>query len=328
MADRPQDGPHYDYDNPWGGFRAYGAPDRRGPDMAHLDDRTGIGPGSPGGYEAAPPRHRPRHGPPWRSHYGEEPQSFDPPETHYADFGREGETYRPREMSPEDYRRRSRIYRGADFEGPRRRPADRPDEAYRQEMVRGAAYAAGYQAYPYSPDEYWWGVGPGFGFGRDFSRDLPSNPDRHPHDHRRGFWDRAADEFAAWFGDDAARARRETERDDHAGRGPKGYKRSDSRIKEDLSDLLSRDRWLDASEMEVKVKDSEVTLDGYVRRREDKKRAELWAENVLGVGHVQNNLRVDPERFSPAPGSTASTGESAVSPVGAYSTIAKNLGVK
>ena len=40
------------------------------------------------------------------------------------------------------------------------------------------------------------------------------------------------------------------------------------------------------------MKDGDVTLDGKVASRDDKRRAELWAESVSGVDHVQNNLRV------------------------------------
>ncbi|HEY8565179.1 MAG TPA: CBS domain-containing protein [Beijerinckiaceae bacterium] len=78
----------------------------------------------------------------------------------------------------------------------------------------------------------------------------------------------------------------------HAGRGPKGYKRTDDRIREDVSDRLFDDAGLDASDIDVSVADGEVTLAGTVRRREDRRRAEDIAHEVRGVGHVQNNLRV------------------------------------
>ncbi|HEX2527350.1 MAG TPA: BON domain-containing protein [Geminicoccus sp.] len=79
---------------------------------------------------------------------------------------------------------------------------------------------------------------------------------------------------------------------EHRGRGPRGYRRSDQRILEDVSDRLTEDPSLDASDIEVGVDGSEVTLSGMVRRREDKRRAEDLAEQVSGVNHVQNNLRV------------------------------------
>lgn len=105
----------------------------------------------------------------------------------------------------------------------------------------------------------------------------------------RGFFDRASDEVSSWFGDEAAEARREQ---DHRGRGPKGYVRSDARIEEDVNDRLTDDPYVDASEVEVSVKDREVTLNGTVDSRQAKRAAEDCAEHVSGVVHVQNNLRV------------------------------------
>lgn len=87
---------------------------------------------------------------------------------------------------------------------------------------------------------------------------------------------------------------------EHRGRGPKNYTRSDERIREDVNDRLSDDSWLDASDIEVVVKNCEVTLTGLVHTREDKRRAEDLAERVGGVRHVQNNLRVHPPRDTPA----------------------------
>jgi hypothetical protein len=81
-------------------------------------------------------------------------------------------------------------------------------------------------------------------------------------------------------------------RGQHRGRGPRGYKRSDARIREDVSDRLSDDGLVDASEIEVTVEGAEVTLNGTVESREQKRRAEDCAESVSGVVHVQNNLRL------------------------------------
>jgi len=109
----------------------------------------------------------------------------------------------------------------------------------------------------------------------------------------RNFWDRTSDEIASWFGDEDARRRREQ---DFRGKGPRGYKRSDDRIREDVSDHLSYDSGVDASDVEVKVANCEVTLSGTVADRYQKRRAEDCAERVFGVIHVQNNLRVkEPE---------------------------------
>ena len=111
----------------------------------------------------------------------------------------------------------------------------------------------------------------------------------------RGWWDRASDEVASWFGDDEAQRRRQMDqRYEHRGRGPKGYKRSDERIKEDVNDRLTDDYRLDASEIDVQVNDGEVVLTGSVNSRNDKRRAEDIAESVSGVKNVECRLRVQP----------------------------------
>jgi hypothetical protein len=74
------------------------------------------------------------------------------------------------------------------------------------------------------------------------------------------------------------------------GRG--GYKRSDQRVQEDVSDRLYDDPYVDASEIEVSVVGGEVTLGGTVDSRHARRRAEDIAEGVSGVTHVQNNPRV------------------------------------
>lgn len=112
------------------------------------------------------------------------------------------------------------------------------------------------------------------------------------HEEERTWFDRARDEVSSWMGDQDALHRREAD-GAHRGRGPKGYRRSDERIREDVSDRLTDDSWLNASDVEVSVSDGDVTLTGSVRSREDKKRAEALAESVTGVDNVQNNLRVD-----------------------------------
>ncbi|MEJ5023015.1 BON domain-containing protein [Ochrobactrum vermis] len=78
----------------------------------------------------------------------------------------------------------------------------------------------------------------------------------------------------------------------HRGKGPKGYTRSDDRIKEDVSDALMEDSELDASDIEVSVKKGEVTLQGQVSNRQEKRRAEDCVEACAGVTDVQNNIRI------------------------------------
>jgi osmotically-inducible protein OsmY len=86
--------------------------------------------------------------------------------------------------------------------------------------------------------------------------------------------------------------RMDERRGDYRGKGPKGYTRSDERIKEDVNDRLSDDSSLDASDIEVSVQNCEVTLSGTVNTRWEKRRAEDCAESVSGVKNVENRIKV------------------------------------
>lgn len=76
------------------------------------------------------------------------------------------------------------------------------------------------------------------------------------------------------------------------GRGPKGYQRSDERIREDVCDRLADDPMVDARDMEVTVRDGEVTLSGNAHAREEKRRIEDIIEGISGVRDIHNQLRV------------------------------------
>jgi osmotically-inducible protein OsmY len=76
----------------------------------------------------------------------------------------------------------------------------------------------------------------------------------------------------------------------HGGKGPKNYKRADSRIHEEVCDALAADAHIDASEIEVNVKDGIVTLTGTVSERSMKRAAEDCAEQVKGVTDVRNEI--------------------------------------
>ena len=134
-----------------------------------------------------------------------------------------------------------------------------------------------------------------------------NNNERSNSDNDRGFWDKASDEVSSWFGDDDAQRRRQMdERRDagshsnaygssvggHRGKGPKSYKRSDDRIKEDVNDRLSDDHHIDASHVEVSISSGEITLSGYVDSKFAKRHAEDLTEAVSGVRNVENRIRV------------------------------------
>jgi hypothetical protein len=82
------------------------------------------------------------------------------------------------------------------------------------------------------------------------------------------------------------------ERGPFAGRGPRNFRRSDDRILEEVCDRLTRDPWLDATDIDVEVRNLEVYLRGAVEDREAKRRAEDIAEDVIGVEDVHNEIRV------------------------------------
>jgi osmotically-inducible protein OsmY len=126
------------------------------------------------------------------------------------------------------------------------------------------------------------------------SDNSPRDGRQSDEDQRRGWWDRAGDEVLSWLGDDYA-VRRRRHDDTHRGKGPKNYRRSDERIREDVSDRLTDEWSVDASDIEVKVIDGEVTLTGFVNDRFQKRRAEAAAESVSGVSNVENRLRIGNE---------------------------------
>jgi osmotically-inducible protein OsmY len=164
------------------------------------------------------------------------------------------------------------------------------------EQSRGTGYRSGYE---WNRDRGYGGRGAGSSYGGDYGRYGSSDFGRgsRGEDDERGFFERAGDEVRSWFGDEDAERRRERDarRDEYGsnrGRGPKNYTRSDDRIREDINDRLTDDPRIDASEIEVTVSAREVTLDGTVDSRFEKRFAEDLAEAVSGVSHVQNNLRL------------------------------------
>ena len=173
-----------------------------------------------------------------------------------------------------DYRDDDRpITRGGAYPygGPRHRDGRYGDERWREERAYRVAYG------DHHPDH--------IGHYED-------EPDR------RSFWERAGDRVASWLGEGGYR-----------GRGPSGYQRTDARISEEAHERLTDDPWLDASAITVSVDGGEVTLSGHVAEREAKHRAERLIEDMAGVTHVQNNLRV--RRNDPITGSGSGFGDSA-----------------
>jgi hypothetical protein len=88
----------------------------------------------------------------------------------------------------------------------------------------------------------------------------------------------------------------------HSGKGPRNYVRSDEQIYEDVCERMTRHGELDASNIEVKVQNNEVTLTGDVPDRMSKRLAEDISDSVQGVRDVHNRLQIragsgTPERW-------------------------------
>lgn len=198
--------------------------------------------------------------------------------------------------NPQDARRESGRYGGQrqyrsewdshDYGEGHRFGTREADERWAREMRRpasGGPLSGGAGGYDY--DERGYGDGGRYGRDRDFEDRARDAGD---------FFRRTGEKVRSWFND---ATRDDDERGyyeaGHRGRGPKGYKRSDERISEDAHQRLTDDPWLDASAINVSVSGSEVTLSGTVTSREAKHRAERIVEDISGVNHVQNNLRVD-----------------------------------
>jgi len=76
------------------------------------------------------------------------------------------------------------------------------------------------------------------------------------------------------------------------GRPPKGYERSDDRLREDICEHLTHDHRIDASEVSVTVKSGVVMLEGTVSDRRQKHCIEDIADGCSGVKDVRNNIMV------------------------------------
>jgi hypothetical protein len=105
----------------------------------------------------------------------------------------------------------------------------------------------------------------------------------------RRTWDKRDDESYNWGEHSGDNVRPSGQ---HRGKGPRGYKRLDERIREEVNDRLCFDDRLDASEIVVSVQDGEVSLSGTVTDKASKRRAEDIVEEISGVSNVENRIRI------------------------------------
>jgi osmotically-inducible protein OsmY len=203
------------------------------------------------------------------SDYGRGPEYWD-----YRDRDYRGQEYRDERHGGDDYGR-SRSSGGTGFRG-----VSEYGSRYGSNYDR---YGSNYDMGPrgsnyYGSGSYGPGAGQGLqGFGQGTGRSWSY-----------GYGDRDTSSFLGRYGLEYGGSRDRG----FAGRGPKGYQRSDARINEDVCDRLCDAPDIDATNIEVKVDHGEVTLSGSVWDRGDKRRAEDLIENVSGVREVHNNLHV------------------------------------
>jgi hypothetical protein len=231
-----------------------------------------------------------RRGPEGERWQGGEDRSFDRDEPVFGerDTGA-GYNRPPPEYPGQDPR--TADYRTPDWQ-------DRDYEGVSPAMQRGE-YGGGYGGRPrFQPQDYTRG-GRAYGddtygptrreaYGRGGGRVEPREFEDRAHDAGE-FFRRTGQRISSWFSDIGREDNREQ---GYRGLGPKGYKRSDERINDDAHQHLTDDPWLDASGIDVAVSGGEVTLSGTVATRDAKHRAEHLVEDLYGVTHVQNNLRV------------------------------------
>ena len=79
---------------------------------------------------------------------------------------------------------------------------------------------------------------------------------------------------------------------DNRGKGPKNWQRSDEKIYDEICDRLTSHLQVDASDINVRVENGIVTLEGWVNSRQEKWAADRLTEEVLGVKEVQNEIHL------------------------------------
>ena len=165
---------------------------------------------------------------------------------------------------------------------------------------RGGGYYGGGGLYGGGMGGYTGGGYRGGGLGKNFDTsststdysDYPRSEGGYRDRGREGegWWNKMTNEVSSWFGgEDDENRYRESRR----GKGPRGYTRSDERIKEDINERLTDHYALDATDIDIEVNAGEIVLSGSVESRYEKRLAEDVVEAVSGVKHVENRLRVN-----------------------------------
>jgi osmotically-inducible protein OsmY len=118
--------------------------------------------------------------------------------------------------------------------------------------------------------------------GGDYARDP----------HRGGYGDDYARDGGWSGGGRADQYARERPVPSYRGRGPKNWRPSDERIRDTVNELLTDHDGIDATDVEVTVENGEITLNGTVGSRWEKRLADDIAHSCRGVHDVHNRLRI------------------------------------
>ncbi|WP_437640512.1 BON domain-containing protein [Sorangium sp. So ce854] len=154
------------------------------------------------------------------------------------------------------------------------RDYDRGFSGYGREQDRGWGQERGWGQDRWGRDQDRWGRDQDRGWGQELVRDV-RDAGRSAMQSVSGALSSAGDRVRSALG-----------------RGPKGYRRSDERIREDICEMISDRDDIDAGEVTVRVQNGEVTLEGTVNERHHKRLIEHIAEGARGVEDVHNQIRV------------------------------------
>jgi osmotically-inducible protein OsmY len=124
------------------------------------------------------------------------------------------------------------------------------------------------------------------GFNRgNYEDPLPRQSEGRPQQQRQNRYGQSGYGESAFYGRGRQQQRRYPQ-------GPKGYTRSDERLREDISERLMQAYDIDSSEVTVQVQGGKVVLDGTVPSRYMKHAIEDIADGAPGVQDVDNRIRV------------------------------------
>lgn len=128
--------------------------------------------------------------------------------------------------------------------------------------------------------------------GGDRSSPLGSRGYREGVDYSRAYGDTSYGRNMGRSNPDRDEQDQETASGAYGGLMPKNYNRSPERTVEEVCEVMTWSDRLDPSGIEISADEGEVTLEGTVGSRREKRLAESLAESVRGVRDVHNRLRI------------------------------------